>query len=274
MHKGFATLSAALLATAMAAPVTAQSLGEQDANNDGVIDRAEFRQALGDGWFDRWDRDGDAVLSATELGEGLFRLWDRDDDGSLSIAEWDTAVDLWFGETAVNLSVSEWDANGDGLISREEFVSAVAETELFARLEADDDEDELIGEDEFADGVFDVSDADENTFLGEDEDWFLTDLIEIFNAPDDGEQAALNEGEVEPATDPVDADADVGAIGEPDSLIELGEAFVGLPIPCDAEASGCRQTAQRFCTVLGFGEPIDFFDSGGQLYAIRCADDI
>lgn len=273
MLKGLVAISAALLTTTMAAPVNAQSLGELDANNDDVIDRAEFHQALGDGWFDRWDRDGDAGLDATELGDGLFRLWDRDDDGSLSIDEWDRTADLWFGEAAVNLSVSEWDANGDGSISREEFVSAVAETDLFARLEADDDEDELIGEDEFAKGIFDVADVDEDTFLGEDEDWFVTDLIEMFNAPGD-EDPALNEGEVDAGADPVDADVGVGAVDEPDDLVVLDETFVGLPIPCEAEDSGCRQTAQRFCSVLGFGEPIGFFDSGGQLYAVRCANNI
>ena len=262
----------------LAAPAAAQTLRAWDTDNDGVIDEAEFRERVfQDGVFDRWDGDDDGLISRTEFVDGIYTLWDTDDDGTLSIGEWDAAVDLWFGEDAVELASEAWDEDGDGMISREELSSALAETDLFARLEDDNDADHLLSEEEFADGIFGIADADQDMFLGEEEDWFLVDLIELFNAPD--EAAVLEGAELEPVAaepagvDPVAGDDEV--MGEPVSgVIGREESFVGLPIPCGTGQAGdaCADTASRLCTVLGLGDPIDFLEAGGDLYAIRCSD--
>ena len=158
----------------------------------------------------------------------------------------------------MNLSVEDWDADGDGAISEVEFAEALEGTDLLARL---DGEDGTFGEDELASGLFDIVDTDEDKFIADEEDSFFTDVAEFF-APE--EEPGI--GPDVSASEPMDVDEV--------QLIERGEAFMQLPIPCGDGERGCQEVAGRFCSTLGYGEPIDFLDVGGELYAIRCQDEI
>ena len=71
---------------------------------------------------------GQAQQGQANLAE-LYSEW-AGEDGELTIAEWDAAIDARFGEQAVNLAAAEWDADGNGVISREEFDKAAAGNEL------------------------------------------------------------------------------------------------------------------------------------------------
>ena len=251
-----ATAAAALTCT----PVVAQTIEAWDANQDGALTELEVRQGVGDaGVFERWDLDGDDRIAFGELSSGIFDLWDADDDGELSVDEWDDAVDLWFGEEPVDLSVAAWDENGDNVISRPEFEEALGATNLLARLDTVS-ADEMIAEDEFAAGLFDIADRDDDEALVGDEDSLLTDIGEFFS-PDEASPPEEQEGALDPSGP---------------TLLERGEAFVQLPVPCAAGEgqTDCSGVAQRFCSALGYGEPLDFLDVGGELYAIRCRDDL
>ena len=106
---------------------TAQPIEIWDKNGDGGIARGEFSTGFNDaGLFDEWDTDDDEMLSPVELESGVYNAWDPDNDGALHVAEWDTAVDAWFGEDDVNLSKTAWDSDGDGAISQIEFVDPSA----------------------------------------------------------------------------------------------------------------------------------------------------
>jgi len=64
---------------------------------------------------------------------------------------------------------------------------------------------------------------------------------------------------------------------EAEPIIERGDSFVQLPIPCGGEgesAENCSSIAERFCDALGYGPPIDFVDADGELHVIRCKDEI
>ena len=82
--------------------------------------------------------------------------------------------------------------------------------------------------------------------------------------------------------DPIVDRAPLGADSDEPPLIERGEAFTQLPIPCgDGSASGdgsqqqrCEPIAARFCEALGYGAPIDFVAAEAQLYVVRCEDEI
>ena len=245
-------LAATLVALA-GAPAAAQGIEDWDLNGDEALDEAEFTQGVRDsGVFDDWDADGDEAIGYSELSSGLYAAWDADDDGELSVDEWDNVVDLWFGEFDVNLSVENWDPDDDGVISETEFAEALEGTDLLARFAG---EDEVLGEDEFASGLFDIADTDEDDRVVDEEDGFFAGVTELFT-PEEERGAA------------VDSDADEL------ELIERGEAFMQLPIPCGDGQSACQQVAVRFCTTLGYGQPIEFLDVNGDLYAIRCEDEI
>ncbi|TFL15919.1 hypothetical protein [Jannaschia formosa] len=294
-----------LVATAVALPFSlssmpafAQEFGQAvlDLDGDGRLERREFLEAFGPGQFGRFDLDGDDQLGEEEFGRALFRLWDDDGSGALSIDEWDDGVDRWFGEDPVDLSVSEWDPDGDGSISYAEFEAELGTTELFGNLDLDAvgtlDAAELGG------GLFDAGDRDEDgLFDGADEDGFLTNLAELFFTdedepfepdaaeildaePDGDARDPLDDGAVETADlepggdaiDPVDVEASVDDAPADEPLIERGEAFTALPVPCGAE--GCKATAEAFCEALGYEPPIGTLARDDALHVIRCADEI
>jgi len=261
------TLAAA--AALVGASAAAQEVGAWDGNADGLLEEAEFTEGfLGAGVFDRWDLDDDDLIGFSELSSGLYGLWDADEDGELAINEWDDAVDLWFGEQDVNLSEEAWDGNGDGIIAQAEFAEGLQGTDLLTRLDTAEG-DRALGEEEFASGLFDVADADEDDQLGEDEDGLLTEIAE-FLAPAGDESEAVAEGDI------LDGEEPAGLLEsqEDEPLTVFDEAFMQLPIPCGGDGESCEQVAQRFCKTLGYGAPIAFLDVESSLYAIRCKNEI
>lgn len=248
-------LAAALIALA-GAPLAAQGIADWDGDGDGVLSESEFSGGILDsGIFEDWDADSDGVIGYTELSDGLYRTWDANDDGEVSVDEWDTAVDLWFGEEAVNLSVEAWDADGNGVISESELDAALEETNLLARLGGGDG---TVDEDELSDGLFDIADADADDAVAPEEEGFFSSVAEFFTS------------DAAPSFEPSTPDEEVDDV----QLIEEGEAFMQLPIPCGDGDTGCQVVAERFCTTLGYGDPIEFLDVAGEIYAIRCQDEI
>ena len=229
----------------------AQGLESWDVDASGTIGEAEFADGFrGAGLFREWDANGDGQIGSAQFSEGLYGYWDANGDGDLSVDEWDSAVDFWFGEDDVNLAVSEWDEDGDGVISEFEFSEALVETELLARF--DGNEDDLLDEPELSAGLFDSADGDDDGLIDMEENGFFTGLAEAV-VPDE----------------PVEAEEAI----EPEmNLIEAGEAFPQLSIPC-GPSGACEEVAREFCSVLGYDEPIDSLAVEGQLYVVRCSDE-
>lgn len=245
-----------LLAALAATPLAAQGIEDWDTDGDRVLGESEFTEGVFDaGVFEEWDADANGEIGYPELSDGLYGTWDANDDGELSVDEWDNAVDLWFGEFDVNLNVDNWDTDGNGVISRSEFASALEGTDLVARLGG---EEGSLNEEQLSAGLFDIADTDDDDLIAEEEDGFFTDVTEFFT--DEEEPAVGDTDEIDDVEDP--------------RLIERGEAFMQLPIPCGEGSSACEDTAARFCAALGYGTPLDILDVSGQLYVIRCEDGI
>ena len=252
-------LMATMMTLAMAAPAAAQDLTPFDSDADGTLDASELRAAFAArGVAAGLDVDGDDLLAPVELAEALHALWDTDENGTLSVGEWDDGVDQWFGEDPVNLAVEVWDRDGDGSVSETELALALEETELFATFDAD--ADGLLGDEELADMTLGTA---EDGLLLEEEDSLLVDMAELFFTSEDSG--------AERADDGIDAEApEVGPLEDQPPLIERGEPFVQLPVPCDGT---CEETAARFCEALGYEPPIDTLAVAGRLHVIRCADE-
>lgn len=124
---------AALSMTALAPAAHAQrALEGADANNDGVITRAEFI-AHRNSNFDRMDRNNDGVITANEFGrlraasrrigeqlDRVIRAADANHDGRVTRAEFAHAPTTMFDLA---------DANNDGRVDRDEMAAARARAE-------------------------------------------------------------------------------------------------------------------------------------------------
>lgn len=126
-----------------------------DTNRDGRILRSEFDRGLAR-VVERWDRDGDNLLSVAELADGLFTAWDLDGNGRLSRREWNER--FFQGGIAGWSDFAMWDQDGDQQVSRQEYATGWAEGGLFGLWDAD--ADDRLSTEELGTGLFDAWDED------------------------------------------------------------------------------------------------------------------
>ena len=160
-----------LFAALAMGPVHADFLG-WDTNRDGEINEAEYESGFEDDEiFEKWDANGDGFIDGDEFGNRLYDISDMNSDDRLTVSEFDNAIDTIFGEETVNLSIPRWDANGDNIISRDEFVQTASNSELYPLF--DKNRSGVIESDELGDSLFRIADRDGDGALDEDE--FLFD---------------------------------------------------------------------------------------------------
>ncbi|MFZ3585298.1 hypothetical protein ACOI1H_24710 [Loktanella sp. DJP18] len=187
--KRFSTLllSAALLT----GPASAQVVRGWDLDSDGILSQDEWNAGLTElGVLSEWDEDGDGALVSDEFAGGLFERFDEDNSGTLTVGEWDSGIDSFYGEAAVDASFENWNTDGDEVLSEEEFMAQFMEAGLFENYAIaggteveigawDADGDSMLSEDEFFEGwgstwgdsgsAFNTWDGDADGLLSEDE---------------------------------------------------------------------------------------------------------
>ncbi len=89
MRNNLLAAGAALaLCIGVGTPAAADRFGDWDQNRDLYISEKEWDEGFtAEGVFDRWDRDGDGVLSREEFNSQLFRGFDLNRDRRLSLGE-------------------------------------------------------------------------------------------------------------------------------------------------------------------------------------------
>lgn len=146
--------------------IQAEGLGDWDADLNNQIDRAEFTTGFGEaGIYDEWDIDANQELSEDEFYSGVYDLWDENDDALLDESEWNNQANNWFAEAQYNLT--DWDTDGEEGLTEEEFVNGFRETGLYTQW--NQNQDNLIDENEFAEGTYELFDQDQSDFLDENE---------------------------------------------------------------------------------------------------------
>ncbi len=163
-------ITAFLLATG---PAAAQMMQDWDSDASGALSRDEWNTAFNDSTdFSDWDADGDGMVRYDEFDNVLFNRFDADDDDRLIGAEWDYTVDKMYGEEPLNFSLEDYDYDGDQALSRDEFADVGLYDDFRERGGLDTSVDG-IGEDDFADGMFDWYDANDDDEIGPGEDRWL-----------------------------------------------------------------------------------------------------
>lgn len=107
---------------------------DRDANNNGILDTAEFPGYV-------------------------YRHWDRNNDGFINSDEWDMSTVRWYAPgTTTYKTYTAWDKNGDGRIDSSEFDRVVTDTKLYSSW--DSNADNTIESDEYAAATFRMYDVD------------------------------------------------------------------------------------------------------------------
>lgn len=146
------------------APVAmAQDFDDYDIDTDGLIDENEFNEAHDWGLPD-WDQDGNEMLNDDEFNEFTYNTIDVDDDMEISRTEWEDGFEMYGDQTE---DFSQFDTDGDEIITSEEFINEMEDSEYFN--EIDKNNDGNIDESELDEKIFDDYDENEDERLDEEE---------------------------------------------------------------------------------------------------------
>lgn len=163
-------------ALAVALPAGAQVTTDWDADASGGISRNEWVTGMRDSdTFGTWDANGDEMIESGEFGGGLFDRFDEDGDGLLTRTEWEDGFGTWQGADAEDLDYANWDADGDGQLDRTDFVTGYDSAGLFDRFRTAGGQPTTnpgMTRDEFASGTYDWMDRDGDDNLTEAENRF------------------------------------------------------------------------------------------------------
>ncbi|WP_162052226.1 EF-hand domain-containing protein [Pontibacter pamirensis] len=150
-----------LLAAGMAACAT----GADADLGTGPWDSNEFNSTFASNdYYEDWDTNDDILLDLNEFNTGLYDTWDLNDDNQLDENEWNTASNDWGLE---NETWSEWDTTGDGFLDNNEFGTGFADSGWFNNWDLDNDS--MLGEREFTDGLFGQWDSNADGILDDNE---------------------------------------------------------------------------------------------------------
>ena len=139
-----------------------------DRDQDDRLSRQEYAQVIKEArLFALWDRNDDNNLDKREFAGGLFSMWDADDDGLLSSRQYNAYRDAWFEEETRLPDFGALDADQNGSLTRREFLQNVRIDPLFDEFDADSDE--RIEQNEYAEGLFIMSDRDFDGHIEQDE---------------------------------------------------------------------------------------------------------
>lgn len=145
---------------------TTAGFADFDTDGDGNLDQDEFLTSFPN-IFEDADADGDGSLSEEEFNQANFGNADADDDGLIDEDEWTAGVTGMFGGYVGEDDFGTFDTNADGELSDEEFGLGFSETDWFGNYDMDDDD--LLSDVEWNEGLFGDWDTNDDTFLDETE---------------------------------------------------------------------------------------------------------
>ena len=138
------------------------TFGDFDKNGNDQIERKEFVDVFVKNYYDDWNNKNNEYLDDEDFYMSTYALWDENNDELLSKEEWSTGYDHYYGQY-INDDFEKLDKNTDGYIDHNEFLNAVARTDIF--VDWDIDASKYINEKELAVGVFENWDLDNSNSL-------------------------------------------------------------------------------------------------------------
>lgn len=136
-----------------------------DTNADGFIDEDEFPNTF-ENDFATWDADADGSLSSEEFYATTFANTDADDDDLIDEGEWDMGYAAMYGNY-LDDDFATYDTDADGYVNLAEWNTVYADSEWYEIYDADDDD--LVTEDEWNQGLYADWDTDDDNLINEAE---------------------------------------------------------------------------------------------------------
>lgn len=207
-----------------------------DSNGDSQVDTTEFNDAYGNGLYDTFNANSDDYLEQNEFGSGIYNVFDANGDGALSEDEYDGGVGTFYNGDYDALSNNAYDgtyggldADGNGEVNEEEFTNSYDPTPLYGTFDADGNDQ--VDQTEFNEGLFGVTDANDDGLFTEDE---YNDAPLLFGS-DEGDVAGGGVTSSRSAFDPeeygVFGDAQVGAYEPYEEGSEEGAMSLAFSTP-------------------------------------------
>lgn len=136
-----------------------------DTNEDGNLDQDEIRATYQYN-FETWDADDDGSLNNDEFNSAIFANTDADDDDFVDEDEWNRGFTGMYGNY-VEDDFATYDTDGDGNLDSDEWNEVYVETDFYTTYDAD--ENDLVTEDEFNQGLYSDWDTNDDDMVDENE---------------------------------------------------------------------------------------------------------
>ena len=126
-----------------------------DRSGDSYLDVDEVAEWVDDeGVFAAWDVDADSELDGDEVAGNAFGLWDADGNGLITEDEWRTGSETLLPD-ADPVPLNDWDGDGDSELDLDEFSE-----EFDASILGESWASDPLDEETFASAYFELYDAD------------------------------------------------------------------------------------------------------------------
>ena len=130
-----------------------------DLDADEALNRYEFINGYAhSGYFDKWSN-GKTLITYKELYKGIFKTIDSDENNKVSMEEFEGRMDHYYFQI-FNADFTKWDSNSNATLEWNEFYREVSKTNLGSQW--DTSGDKRVSKSELADGMFYLSDANNN----------------------------------------------------------------------------------------------------------------
>jgi hypothetical protein len=159
------TALALVLALAPASAMAAAEWTYSDIDADGNLELTDREfEPVSRGVFAAWDDNRDERMTTGEFHDGLFTAWDADDDMNLTEQEYTEGFAAWFGSDA--RPAFDEIAGDDDLIAEDEFAEGLEEADALADFEFGE---EGLDAEAFDDALYGVYDRDADDIITTEE---------------------------------------------------------------------------------------------------------
>ncbi len=137
-----------------------------DLDNDGWVEKDEFKAVFIANYWDDWNPDDDENLDEDDFYTFTYAIIDVDDDELLTPEEWVYGYDYYYGDYLVDDFVA-YDVDGDGYLEYAEYYDVLYDTDFYATW--DIDMDTYLSKAELAENVFELWDTNDTGLMSKSE---------------------------------------------------------------------------------------------------------
>ncbi len=133
-----------------------------DKDNDGWIEKEEFKTVFTDYYWDDWNNVDDPYLDDEDFYTFTYNIIDVDNDEMLSLDEWTYGYNYYYGDYLLD-DFTAYDIDGDGFVEYTEYTDPFYDTDFFVSWDVD--RDTYLSEEELGERVFERWDTNDTGLM-------------------------------------------------------------------------------------------------------------